>query len=76
MEVEWVDSTIPCEGWMRHADVMAPAYRNRVVRCLSVGLLLADDKHGIALASSAHRSDVAGVTIIPRAAVKKMRRLR
>lgn len=76
VEVEWNDSTIPHEGWMRHADVMAPAYRKRMVRCLSVGLLLADDKHGIALASSSHRADVAGVTIIPRGQVVRMRRLR
>lgn len=76
VEVEWADSTIPHEGWIRHADVMNPRYRNKMVRCLSVGLLLADDKHGVALASSAHRADVAGVTIIPRGQVLKLRRLR
>lgn len=76
VEVEWNDSTIPHAGWMAHSDVVAPSYRKRMVRCLSVGLVLADDKHGIALASSAHASEVAGVTIIPRGQVTKVRRLR
>lgn len=75
VEVEWDDSTIPHAGWMRHADVVAPSYRKRQARCLSVGLVLADDKYGIALASSAHASDVAGVTIIPRGQVRRVRRL-
>lgn len=76
VEVEWNDSTIPHEGWVKHASVVATSYRKRMVRCLSVGLLLADDEHGVALASSAHRGDVAGVTIIPRGQITKMRRLR
>lgn len=76
VEVEWNDSTIPPGGWLPHADVLAKDYRRRQVRCLSVGLLIADDKHGIALASSVHGRDVAGVTIIPRGQIRKTRRLR
>ena len=76
VEVQWDDSTIPAGGWLRHAEVTAKSYRRLHVRCLSVGLLIADDKHGIALASSVHGHDVAGVTIIPRGQVRKVRRLR
>ncbi len=76
VEVDWLDSTIPHAGWMRHREVVDPSYRLRQVRCLSVGLLIADDRHGVVLASSAHGPDIAGVTIIPRGQVKKVRRLR
>jgi hypothetical protein len=76
VEVDWLDSTIPHDGWMKRKDVIAPAYRLDQTLCLSVGLLIADDKHGVVLASSAHGSDIAGVTIIPRGQVRKVRRLR
>lgn len=75
-EVEWLDSTIPHAGWMKHADVVDPAYRRSQIRCLSVGLLIANDKHGVVLASAVHGREIAGVIIIPRGQVRKVRRLR
>jgi hypothetical protein len=74
VEVEWEDSTLLPDGWMAHREVMQR--RKRAVRCLSVGLLIADDKLGVTLASSAHGNDLAGVTVIPRSQVRRTRRLR
>ena len=75
VEVEWSDSTIPHAGWMRYDSVVDPAYRKAIVRCVSVGILIADDEAGVALAASVHGSEVAGVTIIPRGQILKVRRL-
>jgi hypothetical protein len=73
VEVEWVDSSYHTAraGWQAHDEVIAE--RRRVVRCLSVGLLIADDKHGVTLASSAHGNDLAGTMSIPRGAITKVR---
>lgn len=73
VEVEWVDSSHR-SGWQEHRDVLQG--RREAVRCLSVGLLLANDKYGITLASSSHGSEVAGTLIIPKGAIMKVRRLR
>jgi hypothetical protein len=72
-EVEWEDSTILHEGWQEIAAVLK---RRHAVRCLSVGIVIADDERGIALAASVHGSGVAGVTMIPRRAIVKRKRLR
>jgi len=71
-EVEWEDSVVLHEGWQPIADILA---RRRSVRCLSVGFVLADDRRGIALAASVHGSEAVGVTMIPRRAVVRRRRL-
>jgi hypothetical protein len=73
IEVEWVDSSLNGE-WRQHREVMRT--RRKAVRCLSVGLLIAKDKHGITLASSAHGNELAGTMSIPKGAIRKVRRLR
>lgn len=75
VEVEWVDSSYHSgsPGWQSHSEVLAA--RRRVVRCLSVGLLIADDKHGVTIASSAHGNELAGTMSIPRGAVTKVRHI-
>ncbi len=72
VEVEWVDSVL-YDGWRERKDVVQS--RRKDVRCVSVGLLLADDKHGITLASSAHGTEVAGAVHIPRAVITRVRRI-
>lgn len=57
------------------ADLTAPAYRKEVVACQSVGFVLADDKYGVVLAASIHGVEAAGVTIIPRSQIKRLKRL-
>lgn len=73
VEVQWDDSTILRDGWQAIDDVLQ---RRDAVRCLSVGFVLADDKRGIVLASSIHGSEAAGITMIPRRAIVKRKRLR
>lgn len=73
VEVEWDDSSHHSAGWRSHSEILAE--RKRVVRCLSVGLLIADDKHGVTLASSAHGQDLAGTMSIPRGCIRKVRPL-
>jgi hypothetical protein len=74
-EVEWEDSSLLAASWMEVSDILSSEQRS-VVRCTSVGLILADDKKGIVLASSVHGSRAAGVTVIPKGQIKKRRRLR
>lgn len=73
VEVEWVDSSHH-SGWRQHDEIMRN--RRKSMRCLSVGLQIAKDKHGITLASSAHGSELAGTMSIPKGAIKRVRRLR
>lgn len=74
LEVEWEDSSfLADQGWVTMRD----ALKNRsITRCRSVGLILADDKRGIVLASSVHGQWTAGVLMIPRSQVLRRRRLR
>ena len=73
LEVEWEDSVVLHDGWEEVADILK---RRKTTRCLSAGLVLADDDKGVVLASSVHGSEAVGVTIIPRSAVRKRRRLK
>jgi len=73
MEVVWEDATIFDGGW--HTITESLANRD-VVRCTSVGVVIADDKQGIVLASGVHGHNVAGVSVIPRGAIISTRRLR
>lgn len=72
VEVEWLDSTHH-SGWRKHAEVLET--RRTDIVCLSVGLLIANDKVGVTLAGSAHGDEIAGTMTIPRGSVKKVRRL-
>jgi hypothetical protein len=73
MEVEWEDSTVWHRGWEPIEDVLN---ERDVVRCLSVGFVLADDKQGIVLGASVHGGEVAGVTMIPKGQIIRRKRLR
>lgn len=73
VEVEWEDSTVLHEGWQPIGDILA---RRQAVKCMSVGFVLADDKQGVVLAASVHGNEAVGVTMIPRSAIKKRKRLR
>lgn len=75
LEVEWEDSTVLHNGWRPIAEIVARRNRRRAVRCVSIGFVLADDRRGIVLAASVHDSEAVGVTIIPRGAIRKRRRL-
>ena len=76
LEVEWEDSTLLHDGWEKIGDIIARRDSRKPTRCLSVGVVLADDNRGVVLAASVHGNEAAGVTIIPRSAVRKRRRLR
>jgi hypothetical protein len=73
LEVEWDDSTLLAASWEPIADVLK---QRKVVRCVSVGFVIADDKKGVVLAGSVHQGRVAGVTVIPAGQIVKRRRLR
>lgn len=73
MEVLWEDSSYISEGW-RDVDSLL-GDRDRV-RCLSAGLVLADDQRGVVLASSVHGHEAAGVMMIPKSAIVRKKRLR
>jgi hypothetical protein len=75
MEIEWADSTVLSEGWRRVSDITGRRERRGVIRCLSVGFVLADDDLGITLAGSIHSGEAAGVVHIPAGAILKRRRL-
>lgn len=72
VEVTWNDSTILHDGWQ---PIDAILRRRRVVRCTSVGLVLADDERGVVLAASVHGNEAAGIVMIPRGAIVRSRRL-
>lgn len=74
VEVLWHDSTIPHRGWVRIEEATSKAFR-AIVECVSVGFVLADDKHGMVLAGSVHGTEGAGVVVIPRGQIKQVRRL-
>lgn len=71
--VEWSDSS-QHGSWQSASDAVAD--RTKKVRCYSVGILLANDEHGMVVASSAHGTEVSGVMTIPRAAILRAKRLR
>lgn len=76
-DVEWEDSRLSRQGWIPASEVLAR--RHRRVRMRSAGYVLADDKTGVVLVSSIGprgSERVAGAVIIPRSAVRKVRRLR
>ena len=72
VEVEWEDSTVLQRGWYEIRDALE---RRDSVRCLSVGFVLADDDKGVMLAASIHGNEAAGITVIPKSAIRKRRRL-
>lgn len=73
VEVHWEDSTIPHRGWREVKEILAD---RKAVRCMSVGFVLADDEQGMVLTNSIHGSEAAGVVMIPRSAIRKVRKLR
>ena len=72
LEVVWEDTTIFDGGWHTRDETLAA---RKIVRCTSVGIVLADDARGIVLASGVHGHQVAGATVIPRGAIVSVRRL-
>lgn len=71
--IEWQDSTLG-NRWITTREAVTE--RDEVTRCYSVGLLLANDKHGMLIASSAHGGEVTGVLTIPRGAILRAKRIR
>lgn len=72
LEVDWDDSTYALPGWHPIDEVVGD---RSLTRCVSVGFVLADDKHGIVLAGSVHGNEAAGVMRIPKGAIRHRRRL-
>ncbi len=73
VEVIWFDCLLFTGGWERHADVMR---QRRQIRQRSVGYILADDRAGILLTGSLSQGgNVFGTLMIPRAQIKRVRRL-
>lgn len=73
LEVEWEDSVILTPGW--HKINEALARRESAVVCTSIGVVLADDSLGLMIAASVHGNEAAGITVIPRSQVRKIRDL-
>lgn len=71
--VDWLDSSSH-DGWQTMDE--AQAHHRNKMHCRSVGLLIADNRHGVTVAHSVHQENVAGTMHIPRGAILKMRRLR
>lgn len=72
--VQWEDSVGVEGGWSRLDEAMEG--RRSSTRCYSAGIILADDKKGISIATSVHLRNVNGVMHIPRSAIRKRRRLK
>lgn len=76
VEVEWEDSARPISAWQWIEDYEIP----EVVKCRSVGYLIADHKNGIALAPNlgdvdCERIQASGIIRIPRSAIRRMAEL-
>jgi hypothetical protein len=74
--VEWEDSARPISAWQWVEDYELPD----IVSCVSVGYVIAETKHAIALAPNLGdiaqpRSQACGIIRIPRRAVTKIREL-
>jgi hypothetical protein len=72
--VEWVDSAQPVPRWLWTDDYEIPA----VVRCVSVGFLIAESRDAIALAPNLgdvleDRRQASGIIRIPRSAIRGTR---
>jgi hypothetical protein len=72
VEVTWQDGAALVGPW----DDIGAARKSRAVRVHSVGYVLVDDKRVLVLARSIHGTRVGGVSIIPKRAIVKRRRLR
>lgn len=73
-EVLWLDCQLFVGGWEAHSEVMRK--RGKVFQ-RSVGYVLADDKKGIVLTEALSQGgNVFGTVSIPRAQVRRVRRLR
>ena len=73
MEVRWRDSKLDNGGWLPVKEHMV---KRRGVMCYSVGFVLADDKIGVALASSVYADNASGVVHIPAGMIVSRRRVR
>lgn len=73
VRVTWEDSTIPAAGWLDRGSVVDRKYRKAKVRCDTYGVVIADDKFGMTLASTFHGGQVAGVVIIPRRQIVRVK---
>lgn len=74
--VEWDDSAQPIAVWQWVDEFASP----EVVRCLSVGYLIAETKWALALAPNlgdvtAERAQASGIIRIPRSAIRKIHKL-
>lgn len=67
VEVEWEDSVLLHGGWN---SINEAVDIEEVVMCMSVGYVIKDTKKGLILASGLHNDQVAGVTVIPKSAVR------
>lgn len=74
VEVVWTDMQMVGGGWQPHPNVMRA--RKRIYQ-RTAGYVLADDKHGIMLASSlGSNSNVFGTVIIPTSQIVRKKRIR
>lgn len=71
--IEWSDSRLVARGWTPIEKALA---QRGTVKCYSVGIVIANDKKGVVLAATTNEGDVAGVTIIPRHAILRVKKLR
>jgi len=75
--IEWEDSARPIPAWQWAADYEMP----EVVKCVSVGYLIAETKQALALAPNvggvgSEQCQVSGIIRIPRSAVRRISRLK
>lgn len=71
--VEWEDSARPISSWQWIDEYVVP----QIVKCLSVGFLIAETNEALALAPNlgdvtCERKQAAGIIRIPRSAVRSM----
>jgi len=71
--LEWEDSAQPIDGWQWVDDYQVP----EIVKCVSVGFLIAETKNAVALAPNIgdvgrERVQASGIIRIPRSAVCRM----
>jgi hypothetical protein len=72
VEIEWEDSVLHGGGWIPLSEAVED---HDMMMCRSIGYVIKKTKSEIVICNSVHLNNVAGVTSIPRSAVRKMKYL-
>ena len=70
--IEWYDSHSPAaQAWIKTEDI-----DHDPLLCTSVGFVINENKHAVSLAAHTAEIEVSGVMVIPKAVIKKRKKLK